>query len=464
MALWIMRYLAILSMLFFLLSVCTSGNKEKNTFNIILITIDALRADHLSCYGYHRKTTPAIDKIAEQAIIYSNAIAPSSWTRPSLASLFTSVYPSNHGVVNDLRHKNDPSHALGETFSEQLTTLAEALKAQGYTTFAVASNPHLHKASGFERGFDYFECLDGKPAVTVNKTLNKWEGTIRKSEKFFIWVHYFDPHYPYFPKSPWMNEYNPPSLTQKLNFSRKPFKEIVRLLPDLEKNSDMLGNLMALYDSEINYVDSFIGKFINKFNLGDNTLLIITSDHGEEFLEHHLLGHGYSLYQASIHIPLIIKLPGNNQKGIDEKYVTLLDIMPTIFDLLGCAPPDHILGTPLLPEKSLFPWIAKVLPWKNTPRYIFSELHTLSHKTVLSSGWKYYYAGTSEEEYLFNIETDPLEVTNLIDEEKEKGRLLKRRLLNWADNTKRYPATKNERMLSKEEQEKLEALGYAGAD
>jgi glucan phosphoethanolaminetransferase (alkaline phosphatase superfamily) len=147
MALWIMRHLAILPLLFFLLSVCTAGNKEKNTFNIILITIDALRADHLSCYGYHRKTTPAIDKIAEQAIIYSNAIAPSSWTLPSLASLFTSVYPSNHGVVHDPRHKKDPSHALGETFSEQLTTLAEALKAQGYTTFAVASNPHLHKAS-----------------------------------------------------------------------------------------------------------------------------------------------------------------------------------------------------------------------------------------------------------------------------------------------------------------------------
>jgi len=449
-------------MLFFFLCGATAGHEAKKPFNIVLITIDALRADHLSCYGYQRTTSPVIDSIAEEGILYKNAIAPSSWTSPSVASLFTSVYPTNHGVINNVGHRKNAKRSMPEIFSEQLTTLTESLKAQGYATFAVASNPHLRKQCGFGRGFDYFECLDGQPAVTVNNTLYKWEETIRTSEKFFIWIHYFDPHYPYFPQSPWVNEYTPQSLTQKMNFSRKPFREIVRLIPDLENNSDMLGNLIGLYDSEINYVDSFIGKFINKFNVGDNTLLIITSDHGEEFLEHHLLGHGYSLYQASIHIPLIIKLPGNNQKEIDEKYVTLLDIMPTIFDLLGCAPPDHILGTPLLSKKPLFPWIAKVLPWKNTPRHIFSELHTLSHKTVLSSGWKYYYAGTSEEEYLFNIETDPLESTNLIEEEKEKGRLLKNTLFNWLDHAKRYPTTKSPHTISKEEQEKLEALGYIG--
>ena len=457
-----MPYLAIILMLFFALIGCTAGSESKEAFNIVLITIDTLRADHLSCYGYHRKTSPVIDSIAAKGILYKNAIAPCSWTSPSMASLFTSVYPTNHGVIHGLGYRKDVTLYVQEIFSEQLTTLTEALKAQGYTTFGVASNLALGEKFGFGRGFDHFECLDGQPAVNVNKVLYQWEDAIRKSAKFFIWVHYFDPHAPYFSRSPWIDEYSPRELTQKLGFFKTSFQDLVKRIPELEQNRDMLGNLVALYDSEINYVDSFVGEFINKYKFGEDTLLIITSDHGEGFLEHHLLGHGNSLHQESICIPLIIKLPGSHQKEIDERYVTLLDIMPTILDLLGSDSPDHIRGTSILPEKQLFPLLSQLLPWKHETRDAFSELHALSLKTIVSSGWKYLYSYTDGRESLYNIENDPLERTNLIAKEEERGRSLKTTLLNWAAQAKKYPTTRNERLLSKEEQEKLEALGYAG--
>jgi arylsulfatase A-like enzyme len=132
---------------------------SKDDFNIVLITIDALRADHLSCYGYERNTSPNIDDIAEKGIIFKNAIAPSSWTAPSMVSLFTSVYPINHGVVHGIRYVDSKTIYNQEVFSNELITLAEILKGHGYTTFGVASNLHLNEKFGFARGFNYFQCL-----------------------------------------------------------------------------------------------------------------------------------------------------------------------------------------------------------------------------------------------------------------------------------------------------------------
>ena len=131
------------------------GAVSKNDFNIVLITIDTLRVDHLSCYGYEHNTSPNMDNIADRWIIYKNAIAPCSWTAPSMASLFTSLYPINHGVIHGVFYKpKEAKHII----SDELITLAEILKAHGYTTFGVSSNLQLNKKRGFAKGFDYFEC------------------------------------------------------------------------------------------------------------------------------------------------------------------------------------------------------------------------------------------------------------------------------------------------------------------
>ena len=148
--------------------ICCASPKG-GTCNIVLITIDTLRADHLSCYGYERKTSPVIDAIAENGIVCSNVYAPSSWTAPSMTSLFTSVYPINHGVVHGIGYTEDNALNVQEIFSPDLTTLAEVLQANGYSTFGVSANPHLSEKFRFDRGFEYFTCLPFEGAKVVNQ-------------------------------------------------------------------------------------------------------------------------------------------------------------------------------------------------------------------------------------------------------------------------------------------------------
>ena len=183
------------------IGMCSVSKTEKD-FNVVLITIDTLRTDHLSCYGYDRNTSPNIDKIAEKGIIFNNAIAPSSWTAPSVASLLTAVYPVNHGVNHGFGYVKDKTLHVQEVFSSELVTLTEILKEHGYTTFGVASNLHLSEQLGFARGFDYFTCLPFLDAPLVNETVCSWESEIKNADRFFLWAHYFDPHHYYSARAP----------------------------------------------------------------------------------------------------------------------------------------------------------------------------------------------------------------------------------------------------------------------
>ena len=432
-----------------------SGPSEKD-FNIVLITIDALRADHLSCYGYDRKTSPNIDKIAEKGIIFQNAVAPSSWTAPSMVSLFTSVYPVNHEVVHGIGGKWNPKKQ--EVFSAELITLAEILRNQGYTTFGVASNLHLSRKLGFGQGFDYFECLSFLPAPPVNKVVYEWKKAIKKSEKFFLWVHYFDPHSPYIARTPWVDRYTSRTLTQKLNFPRKTFSQIKQLIPQFRDDPQMLSNLVALYDSEIHYVDSHLGELIREFDLDKNTLIIISSDHGEEFLDHGQLGHGNNVHRETINIPLIVKLPNSSEKKTVEKYVNLIDIMPTILESVDASLPEQILG------KSFWKNEGTVLE-NSTSHYNFSELDTENIvKAIITPQWKYIYNYNDETEQLYNVAEDPLEVDNLVDKEVKQSNSLKEQLFHWVSSAKKYPPQKSTLLLSPEEEQKLRELGYIQED
>jgi len=362
---------------------------SKDDFNIVLITIDTLRADHLSCYGYERNTSPNIDKIAEKGIIFKNAIAPSSWTAPSMVSLFTSVYPINHGVVHGIGFKNDKGKQ--EIFSDELTTLTEILKSHGYTTFGVASNLHLSEKFGFARGFDQFKCLSFLPAPSVNQTIYSWENDIKKSDKFFLWVHYIDPHDPYSSRSPWIKDYAPKASAKSLNLAKKRMPELTKLINKFKKRPLLLSTLIALYDSEINYVDHYIGELIQKYELDKNTLIIITSDHGEEFLEHSRLGHGHNLYQETIHIPLIVKMPHSSKKKVVKEYVNLLDIMPTILHILNITSPEYTLGKSVLKKKGLLSWLKQTLLRNDLAKYNFAEVENPILKTIMTPEWKYIY-------------------------------------------------------------------------
>ncbi|MEI6971130.1 MAG: sulfatase, partial [bacterium] len=188
-----------------LLSVLCSCNGESRKPNVVLITIDALRPDHLSSYGYNRPTSPFIDSLAERGCVFSNCRSVACWTAPALASLFTSTYTRSHGVLHGFARERK-IHGQ-EVLDPSFLTLAEALKANGYATFAIAGTGHATSQSGMAQGFDKFDGLWFPPCETIHDAASAMRTDIAKSKPFFLWVHYFTPHAPYYARKPWINRY-----------------------------------------------------------------------------------------------------------------------------------------------------------------------------------------------------------------------------------------------------------------
>lgn len=422
--------------------------------NIVLITIDTLRADHLSCYGYERNTSPNIDKIAKEGIRFTNAIATSSWTSPSMASIMTSLYPISHGVRRGFvkAGKAYEQEALNDGFH----TLAEILRNNGYTTFGAVANVLMAEEQGFAQGFDYYHCEGFEEAAVINNVIFSWKGKIKKSKKFFIWIHYIDPHDEYRARSPWISDYAAELWIGNTHLSKQTMEELRKSTPTIKKKENMLEYLIALYDSEINYLDYHIGNLIYKLGLDKNSLIVITSDHGEEFLCHGSLGHGNSLYQELIHVPLIIKQPPSYKKpiiSVIDEPASIIDIMPTILGVLGITPSKKIMGKNLLEKEE----------WSRGQKrdYLFSEISQwYVFNAILKNNWKYIYNTCKQEEELYDITKDHEESDNLVHQEVSIAKELRKELLNWASTSPKAPSTKKKTKPSKEIEEKLKALGY----
>lgn len=421
--------------------------KSEHNFKIVLITVDALRQDHLSCYGYYRKTSPNIDKTAAKGIVFNNFFSPSSWTSPSMASLFTSEYPINHGVIHGFCH--DGKVYRQELLAEEFVTLAEILKRNGYATFGATANLHLAKHLGFAQGFNYFYCGRFENAEKINSVVLSWKKYLSKCKKYFLWIHYIDPHDPYAARLPWIKEYYPLFNTKK-GLSSLGMKKLKKI-PSLKKGSEDLKCLIALYDSEINYVDHHLGRLIDELNLDKNSLIIITSDHGEGFLEHNFIGHINKLYNELIKIPLIIKLPDSNKKKIINREGVITDIMPTILGVLGISfNGDSKDGVNLFGE-SLMP-----------DRFLFSEISTfwLFQKSIFTKEWKYIYDYMCQREELYNLAADREESANLILKEPLRGKEMKDTLDRWMASSDKFQAVEKEIEPDKGMVNKLKAMGY----
>lgn len=326
--------------------------------NILLIGIDTMRADHLSCYGYGKNTSPNIDRLAGDGVQFRKAFAQSSWTKPGFATILTSLYPSSHRAIGK-----------ADRIPQGVTTLAEVLKGQGYITAGFADNVNVSEVFGFNQGFDYFLYL--KPnyffraseaaadltvyeqlrlirerflaktkyvqnyyqsAEVVNRHVLAWLQA-NKDERMFLFVHYMDPHDPYF-----VHPYN------GVGYARVSMPN-----PD-PKWADTFG---ATYDGEVAYVDQYIGALLDwlrREGLYDKTLVVLTGDHGEEFYEHKGWWHGDTLYDEQIHIPLIFKLPQSAMAGTEVgPQVRALDIAPSILSLSGVRVPPQMQGRSLFP-------------------------------------------------------------------------------------------------------------------
>jgi membrane-anchored protein YejM (alkaline phosphatase superfamily) len=261
--------------------------------NILVILLDAARPDHMSCYGYHRDTTPHIDRLAENGFRFDNVFAEAAYTLASTGTLLTGLPPDVHGVVS----------AFFSSLSYDITTLPELLQQKGYVTAALTSNPFFGRAYNYQQGFDHFvELFEEKRTVSGHDFLAPFEKLVKgfKNKPFFMYLHLREPHAPYDMPEPFLGKY------QKKFAHRTPSlqKEANRILAAENKNLSELQFMTDVYDENLAYADHIVGKLheiLNKNQQSDNTLTIITSDHGEGLGEHELLGHNVVLHREGIH-------------------------------------------------------------------------------------------------------------------------------------------------------------------
>jgi arylsulfatase A-like enzyme len=331
--------------------------------NVILISIDSLRADHLGCHGYGRDTSPSIDRIAAQSFRFASAVSQAPWTLPSHASILTGRNPISHGVDRTIRK-------LGP----RTDTLPVWLKRKGYYTGGVVSGPYMHRSYGFDRGFHEYD--DALSVVEDPHSIITSPGIHAKAldfldrnggRPFFLFLHYWDVHYDYNPPPPY-DTYFDRTYTGSLDPS------------DFEHNTDInrdmsprdLQYLVSLYDGEIRYVDDHIGMLVQELSrrrLLEETILVITSDHGDEFYEHGEKGHSHSVYGELVDVPLIIRLPGASGNGVIDRPVALIDIPPTILRLLGFKPDlKQVEGRSLLGMMRGDPKVREAPIWSETQR------------------------------------------------------------------------------------------------
>jgi hypothetical protein len=294
--------------------------------NIIVYLIDTLRADHLGAYGYARATSPSIDAFAARATLFANARAQTSWTRTSIASIFTGRRPHHHGV-------NDRDDALPET----AVTLAELLRQQGYSTAGFTTNGNVVSALGFGQGFDIYQYLagrdeNGRPlgirhpqrSDELNTRALTWLAERPRDQPFFLYLHAIDPHYPYTP---------PPSVRARLAAGVDPSLGTLAMLAKLVflqhvASDEELSGIVQLYDAQIAFNDRSFGILCRKLKwqgLFDDALIVLLADHGEEFLDHGGWEHGRSLYDEMLRVPLVFKWPGQ-RKAAAESPAQLVDI------------------------------------------------------------------------------------------------------------------------------------------
>jgi arylsulfatase A-like enzyme/Flp pilus assembly protein TadD len=397
--------------------------------HVVLISIDTCRADHLSCYGFNKQTTPHIDRIAQHGVLFENAVSPVPITLPAHISMLTGTIPPAHGIHDNLNY----------VLTEEKPTLAEILKENGFRTGGVISAFVLDARFGLARGFEFYQ----DDFVTVYNTafgserrgdestdiaLNWLEE--HKDEKSFLFLHYYDPH----------SQYNPPE-PYAAAFARAP------------------------YAGEIAFTDHCIGRVtakLRELGMYDSTLLIVVGDHGEMLGEHGEAEHLYFIYESALKVPLIFKLPGSRKPVRVRQTAGLIDIVPTICGLLDLDIPSSVQGVnlePLLRGE-------KPAGTVGAPRYFYIESMMPTYLGanpllgIRSDHWKY--ISTTRPE-LYDLENDPTERVNLVKQQVRRARTYKSALEKILKQ-QRSTSLRGRRAPDRETIEKLASLGYMGAE
>jgi len=391
--------------------------------NLVLITIDTLRADRLGCYGYSNAQTPNLDQLAKRGVLFENAITHTPLTAPSHASIFTGVYPTVHKVRD----------TGGFVLAGSQATLAQILQQRGWSTAAFVGSSVLKRQFGFDRGFSVYDDEMPKPdprrvtgdyaerraAEVVDRAL-RWV-TTGSGKPFFLWVHLFDPHSPYDPPSPFREKYS--------------------------------GHL---YDGEVAYTDQQVGRLlavVMRKTGADNTLVAVLSDHGESLGEHGEYTHGVFLYDSTLRVAFLLAGPGVPAGKRVKFQARAIDVLPTLLELMGAPPPKGIQGISVVPA-----WKGKGIP--EAPSYIETLYPKINMgwaelRGIRTNRWKYIHAPQPE---LYDLSRDPAEATNVIGSHAAEARQLEASLNTMADGVEKVRTT----MVDQRTLAQLRSLGYLG--
>ncbi len=414
-----------------------AGGETQTQPDIIFILIDTLRADHLPMYGYSRQTAPRLTELAKSGMTFKYMYAPASATRPSVASIFSSLYPA----VHQTNHERD-------YLPNSIVTLAEVLREGGYQSLAIAANPNISPVFGFAQGFDHYEMAHSDSAFKITTLGSVVEDTLgrrfvdnlfskgtefsgladnltnialrrvaeRERKPTFLYVHYIDPHWPYTPPKPYDRAFDVargPSIRQAPSTQQANIDPLA-LVPE-RVAPDKVSHTLDQYDGEILFSDHHIARLLDgleAMGLMKNAMVVVTSDHGEEFWEHGRRGHDKTLYNEVLHVPFLLSWPSRIPAGSTyDEMANLVDVMPTLLDFVGLKPVPGLQGfsmkPQLLQQAAANPQRKFFAQQQNNQRAIEMVRH---HRYKFVRHLKGPQQGLEE---FYDLERDPLERNNL---------------------------------------------------
>jgi arylsulfatase A-like enzyme len=363
----------------------------------VLVIIDTLRADRVVPSDPSCEIAPFLGSLAADGVSFQRAYSTSSWTAPAVVSVLTGAYPARHGVE---RGAFLAGGILGqEVIPEDLRLLPEILREHGYRTFGITANGHLAPEFGFSRGFDRYRCVGFSDAPALMTVLSEWAPEIRSARPYFLWLHLLDPHTTYTPRDPWFSK-RLGDASQRTELEEvAPASRYAKL--GVTAGSDALAYVETLYDSEVSFADDVVREAFALLAVGPRDLVVVTSDHGEEFLEHGGFGHGATLYEESLRVPLILRYPGARHAGLQVATpVSLVDLLPTLLEALRIEVPVQSQGVALALNS---------VPARPAPVYA-ALMRSKQVTAVIDGDWKLIQQHEPEvATELFRLDQDPRE-------------------------------------------------------